>query len=161
MDLEKCISPDGGDRCFPFLFMEVKKEAADLQAAYLPNLNNASQALHNMYLWMARAGQFDDFFNRIRVFSLVFNAQDLSVRVHRAARLPVDGIGFRFAEYRPLARYDRDQACVLVSSILKNYAAEELHRILKRRIWRSLGKKTHELWVSARRKQPETRIQSA
>ncbi|KAL9096789.1 MAG: hypothetical protein Q9165_001277 [Trypethelium subeluteriae] len=130
-DLEKCISPDGGDRCFPFLFMEVKKAAADLQAAFLPNLNNASQALYNMYLWMARAGHSDNFFNKIRVFSLVFNAQDLSVRLHRAERLADDSIAFRFAEYRPLDRYDRDQACVLVSSILKNYAAEELHSTLK------------------------------
>ncbi|KAL9072871.1 MAG: hypothetical protein Q9157_004936 [Trypethelium eluteriae] len=131
MDLEKCISPDGGDRCFPFLFMEVKKAATDLQAAYLFNLNNASQALYNMYQWMARAGQLDDFFDQIRVFSLVFNAQELNVRVHRAKRLADDSIGFRFAEYRSFARYDRDQACVLVSSILKDYAAEELHHILK------------------------------
>ena len=30
---EECISPDGHSRCFPFLFMEVKKTASDLQDA--------------------------------------------------------------------------------------------------------------------------------
>ena len=130
-ELERCISPDGGDRCFPFLFMEVKKAAADLQDAYLANLHNASQALYNIYLWMVRADQETLFYNKVRVFSLVFNAQDLSVRVHRAAPTVDGNISFRFDEVSTLARYTRDQACVLVSTILNNYAAKELHPALK------------------------------
>ena len=90
-ELEKCISPDGDNRCFPFLFMEVKKAGADLQEAYMANLHTASQALYNMWSWMVRAGQENSFFDVVRVFSLVFNAQDLSVRVHRGSRLANGG----------------------------------------------------------------------
>ena len=130
-ELEKCISPEGDDRCFPFLFMEVKKAASDLQDAYLANLNNASQALFNMYLWMAQAGQMKEFFDEIRVFSLVFNAEDMSVRVHRCAQESDGELFFFFDEVRAPARYNRDQAWVLVNSILENYAAEKLHPTLK------------------------------
>ncbi|MCJ1258043.1 hypothetical protein MMC24_005872 [Lignoscripta atroalba] len=131
LELEKSISPDGGDRCFPFLFMEVKKAASDLQEAYMANLHNASQALYNMYTWMVRAGQQQTFFKHVRVFSLVFNAQDLSVRVHRAFQLPDGNLSFRFDEFWPLARYTKDQACLLIRTILTDYAAQELHRDLK------------------------------
>ena len=99
-ELEKCISPHGGDRCFPFLFMELKKAGADLQDAYLANLHSASQALYNIYSWMVRVDRENEFLNDFRVFSLVFNAQDLSFRVHRAAKK--DGaIYFHFAELYP------------------------------------------------------------
>lgn len=131
--LEKCISPDGGDRCFPFLFFEVKKAGADLQDAYTANLHSASQALYNIYNWMVRAGQEELFFETVRVFSLVFNAQDLSVRVHRAVQLSTGGgvLGFHFDEFSSLARYTKDQACQLIQTILNDYAANELHPILK------------------------------
>lgn len=129
-DLEKCISPDGGDRCFPFLFMEVKRAAADLQEAYMTNLHNASQALYNMYLWMVRAGMEDAYFDQIRVFSFVFNAQDLSVRVHRASRLEDGSLSFRFDDFLSTSRYTRDKVCLLVDTILNDYAASELHSTL-------------------------------
>jgi hypothetical protein len=132
-DLEKCLSPDGGSRCFPFLFMEVKKAGADLQDAYIANLHSASQALYNMYNWMMQAGKEQEFFHKIRVFSLVFNAQDLSVRIHRAERLPTanGALKFQFDEFSPLDRYTRDQACLLINTILTNYATPELHPTLK------------------------------
>lgn len=131
--LEKCISPDGGDRCFPFLFFEVKKAGADLQEAYTANLHSASQALYNIYNWMVRAGQEDLFLEKVRVFSVVFNAQDLSVRVHRTVKLPTSGgaLGFQFDEFSPLDRYTKDQACLLIHTILTDYAATELHPLLK------------------------------
>ena len=128
--LEKCISPEGDSRCFPFLFMEVKKAASDLSEAFLANLNNASQALYNIYLWMNQADQKDEFLNNVRVFSLVFNAEDLSVRVHRVEEHK-GNLFFFYDEVRTLARYDRNQAWVLVNSILENYAATELHPLLK------------------------------
>jgi hypothetical protein len=132
-ELEKCISPDGGDRCFPFLFFEVKKAGSDLQEAYTANLHSSSQALYNMYNWMIRAGQEDVFFETVRVFSVVFNAQDLSVRIHRAVKLPTVGeaLSFQFDEFSPLGRYTKDQACLLIHTILNDYAAEELHPLLK------------------------------
>lgn len=130
-DLEKCISPDGGDRCFPFLFMEVKKAAADLQEAQLANLHTASQALYNIYLWMARTGKERSFFDHVRVFSFVFNAQDLSVRIHRASRLSDGNLSFRFDDFLAVSRYTRDTVCLLVDTILNDYAAGELHGILQ------------------------------
>lgn len=131
-DLERCISPDGGDRCFPFLFMEVKKAAADLQDAEMANLHSASQALYNMYTWMVRAGQVETFFDQVRVFSVVFNAQDLSVRVHRGYQQPDGELSFHFDEFSPLDRYTKDSACLLVETILTDYAARELHPALKK-----------------------------
>ena len=131
-ELMQCISPDGGDRCFPFLFMEVKKATADLQEAYLANLHSASQALHNIYTWMIRVGKEDKFFNHVRVFSLVFNAQDLSVRVHRAEKRQEDkAVIFRYDELLPSQRYTKDQACLLVRTTVTEYAAKELYTILK------------------------------
>lgn len=130
-DLEKTISPDGDKRCFPFLFMEVKKAGADLQDAYMTNLHNASQALYNMYTWMVNTEEnLDKFFSTARVFSLVLNAQDLSVRIHRPHQLEDGDISYRFEEFWPLARYSRNEACQLIKTILNDYAAAELHPIL-------------------------------
>ncbi len=130
-ELEKCISPDGGNRCFPFLFMEVKKADAELQDAYTANLHSASQALYNIYTWMVRLNQEERFYNDVRVFSLVFNAQDLSVRVHRAEMRENEAVYFLFDELLPLQRYTKDQACLLVKTIVAEYAAKELHSLLK------------------------------
>ena len=130
-ELEKCISPDGGNRCFPFLFMEVKKADAELQDAYTANLHSASQALYNIYTWMVRLNQEERFYNDVRVFSLVFNAQDLSVRVHRAEMRENGAVYFLFDELLPLQRYTKDQACLLVKTIVAEYAAKELHSLLK------------------------------
>lgn len=85
--------------------MEVKKSSSDLQEAYLANLHNASQALFNIFLWMVRAGQELVFFSQVRIFTFVFNAQDLSVRVHRAYQLPGGDLSFGFDEFLPLSRY--------------------------------------------------------
>jgi len=132
-DLAKCLSPDGGNRCFPFLFFEVKKAGADLQDAYTANLHSASQALYNIYNWMVRSDNEDIFLEKVRVFSVVFNAQDLGIRIHRAVKLPSGGgaLSFQFDEFRPLDRYTRDQACLLIKAIIADYAAKELHPILK------------------------------
>jgi hypothetical protein len=67
------------------------------------------------------------------VFSAVINAQDLGVRVHRGVKLPSGGgaLCFQFDEFRPLDRYTRDQACLLVKVIINDYAAKELYLILK------------------------------
>ncbi len=152
-DLKRCISPDGGNRCFPFLFMEVKKAGSDLQDAYIANLHSASQALYNMYLWMARTGEAETFFKDVRVFSFVFNAQDLGVRVHRTSQLADGNIAFRFAEFLPLGRYSKDQACLLVKTILTDYAAQELHRVLKA-AFAEVVKQEDERVVSKRKNNP-------
>lgn len=132
-DLKNCLSPDGGTRSFPFLFFEVKKAGGDLQDAYIANLHSSSQALYNMYSWMVRCDKEQLFLDEVRVFSVVFNALDLGIRVHRAVKLPSRGgdLSFQFDEFRPSDRYTKDQACLLIKTILNDYAAKELHSILK------------------------------
>ena len=138
-ELSKCICPDGGDnRFFPFLFMEVKKATAYLSAAFLDNLHTASQALWNMYMFVSKTGQekaIRKFFDEVRVFSIVFNAEALDVRVHQAAPYKEEGklstVEFLFDTFVSLPLYDKDSACVLVNNILKEYGARKLHPILE------------------------------
>ena len=119
----------------------------------MANLHNASQALYNMYQWMARAGEEEKFFKAVRVFSFVFNAQDLSLRVHRASQLADGNIAFRFDEFSPLERYTKDRACLLIKSILNDYAAQELHPML-RAAFTEIIKQEDERVVSKRKNNP-------
>ncbi|KAL9082377.1 MAG: hypothetical protein Q9165_008907 [Trypethelium subeluteriae] len=157
--LEECISPEGHDRCFPFLLMEVKKAASDLQEAYLSNLNNASQALYNMYQWMAQANEIKKFEDKIRVFTLVFNAEDMLVRVHRCKQEADGNLYFYFEELKSLVRYSRDEAWVLINSILEDYAAKELHPTLEI-AYKAVVKQTDQT-TKAKRKAEATQRQSA
>lgn len=131
LELASCLSPDGGFRCFPFLFMEVKKAGADLADAERDNLYSASQALYNIYQWMLQASREDRLLDKIRVFSFVFNAKELSVRVHRAARSETGGLKFLFDDLFGPSKYTKDQACRLLDSLLENYVIEKLYPILK------------------------------
>jgi hypothetical protein len=128
-DLKNCLSPDGGKRCFPFLFLEAKKGGADFKDAYIANLHSASQALYNIHSWMVRCDKEKLFLDKVRVFSVVINAQDLGIRVHRAVKMPSRGgeLSFLFDELRPSGRYTKDQVCLLIKTILNDYAAKELH----------------------------------
>jgi hypothetical protein len=135
-NLKKAFRPDistGGKdaRCFPFLFFEAKKADESLQNAYMANLHSASQALLNIYAWMVRSQHADTFFEKVRVFTFVLNAQKLSVRMHRATRHEVTLLQYHFVELVDLTKYSKDQACLLVRNILDKYAIEELHPILK------------------------------
>lgn len=144
-ELNRSLCPDGAaHRCFPFFFMEVKRAKAELEAAFIANLHSASQALFNIYSWMARAGQEETFFQKVRVFTMVLNAQDLGVRIHRATPRPDGHLDYEFQEFFPTkpaeneiypsARYSRDEACHLVKNILVGYGAEQLHAILREAI---------------------------
>ncbi|KAH8666005.1 hypothetical protein BGZ60DRAFT_529259 [Tricladium varicosporioides] len=80
-----------------------------------------------------RTNKEDIFLEEVRVFSVVFNAQDLGIRVHRAVKLPTGGgaLSFVFDELRPLNRYTKDEACLLTQAIITDYASKVLHPILK------------------------------
>lgn len=80
---------------------------------------------------MVRAGHEAIFLRSVREFSIVLNAKDLVVRLHRGEKLSTRALGFRFDEFKVLDRYTKDDACLLVKTILTDYAAEELHPILK------------------------------
>jgi hypothetical protein len=132
-ELSSCMRPDGGvGRCFPFIFMEVKRGAHDLESASMANLHSASQALFNIYVWMLRAGHEEIFFDRVRVFSIVLNAQEISMRVHRAIPVPTtNALSYHFDDIATINGYSRDQACLLFKNVLIEYGKNELHGILK------------------------------
>jgi hypothetical protein len=90
---------------------------------------------------------------------VVFNAQDLGVRVHRAFKLPDDFLSFQFDELRPLGRYTKDQACVIIHSILSDYAAKELHPVLKRAFFDIVQHRLDE--ISSKRSAPQARNASS
>jgi hypothetical protein len=134
-NLKKSFRPDSlgqkYGRCFPFLFFEVKRATTELEVALMANLHSASQALLNIYAWMVRAQHAETFFDQVRVFSFVFNAQDLSVRMHRASRHEITLLQYHFVELVEFRTYSKDQVCLLVRNILEKYAIGELHPILK------------------------------
>lgn len=158
-ELQSSLSPDNGFRCFPFLFFEVKKAGADLQDAFMANLHSASQALNNMHTWIERANLEEECSEDVRVFSVVFNAQDLGVRVHRIVKRTDGILSFQFDELRPLNRYTKDQACVLIQSILVDYAAKELHSTLKRAFREVISRRLEE--ISSKRSAPPARNSSS
>jgi hypothetical protein len=133
--LQKSFRPDSAGqlygRCFPFLFFEVKRATEKLELAEMANLNSASQALFNMYAWMGSAQQATEFFEKVRVFTFVFNAQDISVRIHRAMPHEVTGLQYHFVNALHLRSYSKTQVCLLLRKILEDYAIKELHPILK------------------------------
>lgn len=131
-EIGHCLRPDGGDeRCFPFFFMEVKKAAGDLESAFRANLHSASQALFNIFVWMARAEQTDTFFDHVRVFTMDLNAQEIKIRMHRAVSEDKKSLSFHFDDIVSLNGYNKDQACRVVRNILVDYAGKELHGILQ------------------------------
>ncbi|RMZ87658.1 hypothetical protein DV736_g5122, partial [Chaetothyriales sp. CBS 134916] len=86
------IKPPGLNRIFHFLTVEAKKEkiSADDNVGRLQSLNNASQALHNMFEFFREAGH-EDTFAKVRFFSVVASTEALWIRIHRATREPEDG----------------------------------------------------------------------
>lgn len=134
-NLKQSLRPDStgqfDGRCFPFLFFEVKKATDNLEVALMANLHSSSQALLNIYAWMVRAQHAEIFFEKVRVFSFVFNAQALLVRMHRATPHEHTLLQYHFVELVKFNEYSKDQVCLLVRNILEKYAIKELHPVLK------------------------------
>ena len=79
-------------RVFHFLTIEAKNGDTGLgdRKALRQNLNNASQALHNMFEFFRDAGSRHEriFFEKVRFFSVVANSSGLVIRIHRAVEIP-------------------------------------------------------------------------
>lgn len=131
--ISSCMRPDGGlKRCFPFVFMEVKKAAHDLESASMANMHSASQALYNIYQWMSQAGHDEIFFEKVRVFSIDLNAKEINVKIHRASVFEDSGLlHYEFDDILSFQGYSRDQACMAIKNILVEYGEKELLGILK------------------------------
>lgn len=78
------------ERVFHFFTIEAKKATIGScdSVGKCQSLNNASQALHNMYEFFKDAGpqHEDTFFAQVRFFSVVASNGGLTIRIHRATR---------------------------------------------------------------------------
>ena len=129
--LERCMFPDGIDRCFPFLFVELETAKSDLDFACLKNLYQSSQALYNMYLWMAHAEMEETFFENIRVLSIAVSAREFRIRLHRSSQNSDGSIAFHFDEFPQQSKYTRDELALRINAFLSHRVPGELHRILR------------------------------
>lgn len=141
----------GASRIFHFLTVEAIKAMIDVDAnrAKYQSLNNASQALHNMYEFFSDAGSDHKkiFFDKVRFFSVVANRKGMLVRIHRAVKIPEaadpgylilpDQPKYRLKfEYEEFAKIDRDneysheRVFNIFRRILK-YAVEDLGELIK------------------------------
>ena len=138
----------GVSRAFHFFTIEGKKSLTpiDDEKAMYQSLNNASQALHNMFEFFQDAGPRHraKFFSEVRFFSVVASTEGLNVRIHRATEVGgagsedefvVPGYPLRF-EFREFARvpkdkFDRKTVLELFGKILVSYGTEKLHVLLQ------------------------------
>jgi hypothetical protein len=134
------------DRAFHFLSFEVKGASGEVEnwTANEQNLNTATLALHNMYFFMRMAGEkeLQDFYAKVRFFSVVATTKAFHVRVHRAIK--IDEAEGRIEDDYPLGfvydvlysheggTYTRATAAGIVQNILTKYAVKILHPILKK-----------------------------
>lgn len=145
------IDETGESRVFHFFTIEAKKTntSADDTVGKRQSLNNASQALHNMFEFLREAGPEHKkiFFTKVRFFSVVASTEGLTVRIHRATEEPEDGsergliipnrpdYPLRF-EYREFARiqkdaFERETAFEIFKKILLGYAVKTLRPLLE------------------------------
>ena len=132
-DIETALRPEGNEPlCFPFLFIEVKKQDDALTPALEKNMHTANQALFNIFRWMQKAGRLDSFFQDVRTFSISFNAHKMIARVHRAELTTGDlPLNYAYDDLITIAPYTKRQACKLIRSILLEYGAQKLHETLE------------------------------
>ena len=113
----------------------------DLTALY-QSLNNASQALHNMFEFFNDAGpqHAAKFFSEVRTFSAVASTEGLLVRIHRGVQLDEDRINipgyplrFELREFASIPReeFDREPVVKLFSKILVSYGTDKLFGLLQ------------------------------
>ena len=133
-------------RIFHFLAVEAKKATINLNSsqALYQCLNNASQALHNMFEFFRDAGPEHEqiFYDKVRFFSVVANTDGILVRIHRAIRVPDNAspcelvlpdrpdyrLEFEFQEFQRIQEADgipRRKVLEVIKRILR-YASDDL-----------------------------------
>jgi hypothetical protein len=138
------LAKDANDgRAFHFFSIEVKGAQGDLanRVAYCQNFNTASQGLHNMYVFMKKADKEDDFFAKVRFFSVIATTACFKVRVHRAVKRisergrirPDYPLDFKFDELFEIGKGNFTRALVsgIVKNIFSKYAVKVLLPLLK------------------------------
>lgn len=152
-----CYEGIGGEdtyRAFHFLTIEAKRAytGVDDKVAIYQSLNNASQALHNMYEFFREADMGIDergndiengdkyrkiFFDEVRFFSVVATAGAMKIRIHRACHqdpniIPiVEGypLEFKFSDYTTIGgggEFARQKVVEELAKILLGYGVKQL-----------------------------------
>lgn len=126
-------------RAFPFLTIEAKIQYSDVDnlTARNQSLNNASQALHNMYEIFREADEGSGshafrsmFFDEVRFFSVVATPQGMRVRVHRARNVESPGSPKPVADGYPLHFTYTDYLDIVGKEYTYHKVAEELRNIV-------------------------------
>ena len=169
-----CVEKEGiigESRVFHFFTIEAKASTSTGSfTGQLQSLNNASQALHNMFEFFRDAGKSHQkaFFDKVRFFSVVASSEGLTIRIHRATQVPSNDSGkglimedrpeytlrFEYREFATISKeqFDRITVLELLGKILLRYGAEELHPLLKgaaEALMERLGKHHEEIALRA------------
>lgn len=137
-------------RIFHFLTVEAKKAMLDIDSpqALHQCLNNASQALHNMFEFFRDAGPDHEqvFYDKVRFFSVVANRKGIIIHIHRAIRKPDDAdrwelvmpdrpdyrLEFEFQDFQRIDdadEFSRKKVLEVVKKIFK-YATDDLLKLI-------------------------------
>lgn len=116
-------SGETSGKVFHFLTIEAKKATTSTgnTEGMRQSLNNASQALHNMFEFFRDAGSDhqDIFFEQVRFFSVVASSEGLSIHIHRATQKAADetdpGLIIEDRPDYPL-RFEHRQFCKILKS---------------------------------------------
>lgn len=141
-----------GTRAFPFLTIEVKTSLTSTldHVALQKNLNNASQALHNMYEFFKEAGESHEekFFEQVRFFSAIATTEGIVIHIDENSKYnPIPGannredypLQFEFQQFWPLEAdhetdskpLDRQTIIQQIENIIVGYGANELFPLLQ------------------------------
>ena len=131
-DLDQYLWPLGyGEHCLPFLSIECQKISKTLDWARIRNFHATNQALYNIYMLMKEADKLDDFFKKIRAFSIAMNAETFEVRVHRG--IPSDretSLKYAYWDLGVLKGAYKLQDAVRLKFKIFNYARTVLRPVL-------------------------------
>jgi len=142
-------------------FVEAKRSRLepDDKTALNQALNDASQALHNMYEFFREAGKTQEFFDHVRVFSATASEKGIIMRVHWATELPEDTelstdrvvpdypLQFRYQKYKTFKSKDFDRLKVVEAfeRIMAGYGERQLLQLL-RTAATNVKKKATDAW---------------
>ncbi|KAL9623604.1 MAG: hypothetical protein Q9160_002060 [Pyrenula sp. 1 TL-2023] len=155
------IDENNDSRAFGFLFVEAKRSRLqpDDNIALHQALNDASQALHNIYEFFKEAELTPMFFERVRVFSATTSEKGVILRIHRAVELPEDTelsterivptypLQFEHQVYESLhgENFNRSKVVEAFERIIKGYGENQLLKLLQIAA-ASVKKKANDAW---------------
>ena len=140
------LDDSGQDKVFHFFTIEAKRSLISPEnlVGLHQSLNNASQALHNMFEFFRDAGHEEIFFNKVRFFSVVASNLGLRIRIHRATKVLEDQdlimknrpdypLQFKFQEFSKFSKdydFDREKTLRVFEKIFHGYEVKELLPLL-------------------------------